>query len=587
MLCRTSISLLLVASSSASVQCQSDDLSEAELQSVVSSSLRIFLEDYAQRDLGPRGILREESRLQPRYVRKAVRGGFVSERDLGRLTHLDVLQKLVFYGEQHPSVEVADVLLDLAAVGVEGDFLDRQSRELREIGHWALMRVPDQSVWFLILRAAAGERVLLLDEPREDARRRRAQLGRGGADEAVSVGPARRVAALRLLGQRGLPVFRSTLEASLLDPDPRVRLAAAESMRPPWKVSAVRRVADAARNERHPVVSQAMVRLLYAMVKRPPRALTGAQREEVVASAMTLFGKAGWRTDMDLVDLVEAFPSKAAIPDLIEALDLDRRTDQLVAAVNRRASPLLRQRAGSLLRSMTGALVPIEDAQAWRDFWAAEQDNIQVPAPLREADPSGTRVEFFGVPVTGASIAFLIDTSGSMENPPAGTGPATGLRRVRRARTRLGVAKEQLVMATQAMDKASQFYLLTFADSARTWTVKPLRPGPRVTRGLTGLLSRLNAFGGTNLYAGLFAALEMEGRTFGDAALPKIDELFVLSDGEPTSGPARDADTLCELVAEANKYAKVRINAVFTGVGDGGALLKRLAEENGGVYVQR
>ena len=126
MLCRTSISLLLVASLSASVQGQSDDLSEEELQRVVSSSLRIFLEDYGQRDLGPRGILREESRLQPRYVRKAVRGGFVSERDLGRLTHLDVLQKLVFYGEQHPSVEVADVLLDLAAVGIEGDFLDRQ-----------------------------------------------------------------------------------------------------------------------------------------------------------------------------------------------------------------------------------------------------------------------------------------------------------------------------------------------------------------------------------------------------------------------------------------------------------------------------
>ena len=174
-----------------------------------------------------------------------------------------------------------------------------------------------------------------------------------------------------------------------------------------------------------------------------------------------------------------------------------------------------------------------------------------------------------------------------MENPPAGIGPSTGRRRVRRARTRLGAAKEQLVMATQAMDEASQFYLLTFADSARTWTVKPLRPGPRVTRGLTGLLSRLNAFGGTNLYAGLFTALEMEGRTFGDGALPKIDELFVLSDGEPTSGPARDADTLCELVAEANKYAKVRINAVFTGDGGGGALLKRLAKENGGVYVQR
>ncbi|MGC6488296.1 MAG: VWA domain-containing protein, partial [Planctomycetota bacterium] len=389
----------------------------------------------------------------------------------------------------------------------------------------------------------------------------------------------------RLLGQRGLPVARSTLEAALVDGDPRVRLAAAEAMRPPWKERTVQRVAAALRDERHPVVSQALVQLLTTMVKRPPARMSRAARAELVAGAFELFGKAGWRTDMDLVDLVEQFPSKAAVPFLIEALDLERPADELVAAVNERASPLLRQRAGSLLRAMTGALVPVEDAQAWRAFWAAEADNIEVPEQLRAAAPEATRVAFFGVPVTGTSIAFLIDTSGSMQDPPGTEGPVTGPRRVRRARTRLAAAKEQLTLATQAMEEGSQFFLLTFADDARTWTKQPMRPGRDVTRGLTGLLSRLNAHGGTNLYAGLVAALEIEGRSFGAAELPKIDELFVLSDGQPTTGPARDADTLCELVREANKYAKIRINAVFTGVGPGGDLLQRLASENGGVFV--
>jgi len=583
MLVRTALSLCLLACASTPARGQSDKLPEETLQRCAAASIRQFVDDYEQGRLGPRGGLHGEARLQPRYVREARRGGFVSSKDIGRLTHLDLLQKIVYYAEKHPSVELADVLLDLAAVGVEGSFLDRTSFELREIAHWTLMRVEDQSAWFLILRAAAGERVPVLDEVREAARRRR----QGGADEAVSVGPARRVAALRLLGQRGLPVFRSTLEGALVDPDPRVRLAAAESIRPPWKVKTIQKVAQTLRNERHPVVSQALVRLLFLMVKRPPSDLSREVRDEVVAGAFSLFGKAGWRTDMDLVDLVEAYPSKAAIPHLIEALDLDRPVDELVAAVNQRASPLLRQRAGSVLRAMTGALVPIEDAQAWREFWVAEKDNIQVPDRLTKADPDGTRVEFFGVPVTGTSIAFLIDTSGSMDAAPATDGPITGYRRVRRASTRLGAAKEQLTLATQAMDEASQFFLLTFADEARTWTRTPMKPGRKVTRGLTGLLSRLNARGGTNLYAGLVTALEMEGRNYGDAALPKIDELFVLSDGRPTSGPARDAATLCEMVREANKYAKVRINTVFTGTGDGGDLLRQLAEENGGVFVQR
>ncbi len=584
MFARTDLHLFIAACVVASAAAQSQTMSEQQLQQLVASSSRQWLTEYEAGRLSPRGLLREEARLQPDYVRSAARGGFIAERDPGRLTHLDVLQKMLFYGEKHPNEAIGEVLLDLAATGVDGAFLDREAFELREIGHWALMRMEDRGVWFVVLRAAAGERVPVLDEPRQQAAQRRA---RHGADEAVSEGPARRVAALRLLGQRGLPVFRSTLEAALVDQDPRVRLAAAEAITPPWSPGTIQRVAQATRDERHPVVSQALVRLLSLMVKRPPKELGDTMRDELVASAFTLFGKAGWRTDMDLVDLVEARPSKEAIPYLIDALDLERSPDALVAAVNKRASPLLRQRAGGLLRRITGALVPLEDAAAWRAFWAKEKDNITVPDRLPAPDPFGTRVEFFGVPVTGASIAFLIDTSGSMDAAPGTEGPTTGLRRSRRARTRLEAAKEQLTLATQVMEEGSQFFRMTFADEAKTWTRAPLRPGKDVIRRLTGLLSRLNARGGTNLYAGLVAALEIEGRRFGDAELPKIDELFVLSDGQPTGGEVRDADTICELVRSANKYAKVRINTVFTGTGDGSALLRRLAEENDGVFVQR
>jgi hypothetical protein len=49
----------------------------------------------------------------------------------------------------------------------------------------------------------------------------------------------------------------------------------------------------------------------------------------------------------------------------------------------------------------------------------------------------------------------------------------------------------------------------------------------------------------------------------------------------------QDAETLLQLVREANKYAHVRINAVFTGTGKGADLLRQLAEQNDGVFVQR
>jgi hypothetical protein len=568
----------LVALSPHLVGQQNPGGSEEEVQQHVAAAIQQWIDDFAAGRLGPHGALRTNAQLQPRYMRHARRADMLTDGDMDRLTHLDALQKLVFFAEKHPSTALGEAVLSVASVGLDGSFLDRDAFELREIGHWTLMRMEDQGIWFQMLRAAAGERIPVFDELRP----------RQSSEEELSVGPARRVAALRLLGQRGLPVFRSTLEGALIDQDPRVRLAASESIQAPWNVRTVERVGMALQRERHPVVSQALVRLLFQMLKRPPKDMTAVAKQAVIAGAFAQLGQAGWRTDMDLMDLVEAFPHKSAIPKLIEALDLTIKSpDALVSAVNKQASPLLRQRAGGILRAMTGALVPIEDPQAWRVFWGREQDKIVVPEQLRKPDPEGTRVKFFGVPVTGASIAFLIDTSGSMDSAPANKGPVTGLRRTRAAVTRLDAAKEQLVLAAQAMAPESQYYLMTFADKARTWTREPIHPDRRSTRSLTGLLSRLNAHGGTNLYAGLIAALEIEGRTYGDKALPKIDELFLLSDGDPTAGEVRDTDTICELVRQANRYAKVRINAVFTGTGKGAALLQRLAEENGGVFVQR
>jgi Mg-chelatase subunit ChlD len=189
------------------------------------------------------------------------------------------------------------------------------------------------------------------------------------------------------------------------------------------------------------------------------------------------------------------------------------------------------------------------------------------------------------VPVTGGAIAFLVDTSGSMEDAPAGT--VAGGRRTGRQLTRLRAAKEQILLAAQAMPPESTFSVLTFATKAHRWTAVPIKPTPSSLRSLTELLSRLQPHGGTNLHDGLVAALQLDQQRYGEPVAAQIDELFVLSDGQPTAGEVQDTDTLLAVVREANKYAKVRIHTVFTGTGEGAELLRRLAAENGGVFVQR
>ncbi|MBL9078805.1 MAG: VWA domain-containing protein [Planctomycetes bacterium] len=546
-----------------------------EVSRLAAQALRAWVDDYERGRLAPHGVLRSGVGLQPSYVAYARRGGFVEERDHDRLNHLDVLQKVLVHAEHHPSADVADALLALAATGLEAAFLDHEALQLRDLGWHALLRSDHRGGWFVILRAAAGGRVPLVGDDSEDP-------GRDG----LAVGPARRVAALRLLGQRALPVFRSTIEAALTDPDPRVRLGAVEALDLQRRKESLPRVVQVLESERHPVVAQALVRLLLALLRAEPGPDADV-RAAALQVALRRIGQAGWRTDMELLDLVEAFPSKAVLPAVLDALELaDRPPDKLVAAVNEQASPLLRQRAAGLLRAMTGALLPDDDPAAWRSFWQAERDRIVVPERLVQDRPEATRAQFFGVPVTGRHIVFVIDTSGSMDELAAGT---EGERERRRGgeRTRLRAAKEQLAAAVQAMPDESTFEVVTFAGEAKRWTGAAVRSGSRSLRSLTELTSRWRAHGGTNLYAALAEALGFERQRWADPGTGKVDEVFVLSDGEPTAGPVQDGDELLRLCTEANKYARIRIHAVFTGSGPGGELLRRLAEQNGGVFVQR
>lgn len=546
---------------------------EAKARAAVAGALAAWVADYEADRLGVRGVVRSDTGLQPRYVSLARTAGVLGSADFGRLNHLDALQKMLFFAENNPDEAVGDALLQLAGVGLEKSLIERDPAMLRDLGHWTLMRIEHQGVWFLLMRAAAGERLPLLTQ---------------GRDEDEPVDPARRVAALKLLGMKARPVFRSTIEGALTDADPRVRLAAVEALdfqrRPESLPVLVRMVAT----ERHPVVSQAVVRALRVVLASAGAELPDGERDLAVRSALRQLGSCGWRTDMDLVALVEEYPVRAAVPAMISILERSGdATDPLVALVNRRASPLLRDKAYGVLRGLTGAILPAEDTTAWREFWEREKDRIQVPRVLPQfRDQGNTRSTFFGIPVTGREIAFVIDTSGSMDQAVGGT-ESSGGRRSARQPTRLSLAKEQLLLAVQSMEPESRYHLLTFAGDARVWSRKAVPPTVHSTRSLTELLSRLSADGGTNVYEGLVHAMQLDELRFGEQGERGVDELFLLSDGEPTTGQITDTEQLLAMVRDANKYLKVRINTVFAGSGKGAEFLRKLAEENGGVFVQR
>lgn len=558
--------LLVVCCAALPLRAQQTPASSQQLDAA-AAALRSWAADFDRERLVSTGLLRRGAGLQPAYVQKAQKAAVLGDGDLERLTHFDALQKLLFLAESHPCSDLADAVLDVAACGYDKSLVDRQAELVRDAGHWSLMRMDHQSVWFLLMRAAAGNQLQFLS----------------GGRVAEGKDFARQVAAVKLLGQKGLPVFRAVLEGALASADARVRLAAAEAFEYQRRPEALAMLTRALGSERHPVVTQALVRALSATLRVAGNRVTPDDAARAMRTALHLLGQSGWRTDMELLKLVEQYPSRAAVPALIELLRTGGSgSDPLVSMVNEHASPLLRDKAGELLRAMTGAIIPLDQPQQWVEFWGREQERIVVPAKLkRPQDGGATAVKgFYGIPVRGREVAFLIDTSGSMSDPGGGQGEEGDL-------SRLDAAKLQLLLAVQSMDPQSRYHLLTFAGEAQMWSKKAVPPTPESLRSLAELLGHFRADGGTNVYAALADALALPQLRFGEQGGTDIDELFVLSDGEPTAGELKDPERILAAIRAANRYLHVRINTVYTGAGKGAGFLQQLAEQNDGVFVQR
>ena len=72
----------------------------------------------------------------------------------------------------------------------------------------------------------------------------------------------------------------------------------------------------------------------------------------------------------------------------------------------------------------------------------------------------------------------------------------------------------------------------------------------------------LEAEGATNTWGGLSEALRVRRQFANRLDGHEADELFLLSDGIPTAGEVKDAQLILDLVAEVNRFARLRIHTV-------------------------
>jgi hypothetical protein len=283
---------------------------------------------------------------------------------------------------------------------------------------------------------------------------------------------------------------------------------------------------------------------------------------------------------------VPVFVERLAHPDwttrmlALQSLEKLRDRDSvgaIIARMPKESGRMLLEFAGTLFR-LTGE--PHDDnAVVWKRWWddGGKDAPLITPEDLEKkiADREKKRLQqttsaprFFGVKIESHDVAFVVDVSGSMaeqlETTKIDGKPAT----------RLEVVKQELVKALRGLDASALFNLITFSSGVTKWKEGVVALSDKTRAEAIDYVGHLGSRGGTNIYNALQAA-------FAD---PKVDTIFLLTDGEPSQGGVTDLQLIREHVARLNETRRVRIHCI--GVGGDFPLLEWLAQDAGGTYVK-
>lgn len=203
------------------------------------------------------------------------------------------------------------------------------------------------------------------------------------------------------------------------------------------------------------------------------------------------------------------------------------------------------------------------DAAAWAKWWAENQATWKYPprparAPLRSVALNGGGT-YYGIPIYGQQIVFVLDTSGSMNNQ------------------RLPAAKRELIKAISNLRESVQFAIVVFNTDVKTWQKHLVYATPANKRAASSYIESQNARGTTASYDALETAFGF-----------KAEAIYFLTDGAPHGGKISVPQDIVSAITKGNRVRRESIYTIGIAPGPPGnlfdAFLKSLADENQGIY---
>ena len=242
---------------------------------------------------------------------------------------------------------------------------------------------------------------------------------------------------------------------------------------------------------------------------------------------------------------------------------------------------------------------------SWEAWWQSKGKDAEIRGisrdefdQIREESRNNTTGTYYGLRVISKFVTFIVDISGSMEEPyevdsiklpggrkgkRGGTGVAEEDEtseggKKKEVLPKIEVARRELVRVLDGIPEGTQFNIIPFESSFTPWRPALVQMDEDVRLQSIEFVKQLNPRGMTNVFDTLASALED----------PEVNTIYFLSDGAPTMGKITEPQGILDRIRELNAERKVKIHTIGFHLDPGAAsLMRRLAEENHGDFVEK
>jgi hypothetical protein len=264
------------------------------------------------------------------------------------------------------------------------------------------------------------------------------------------------------------------------------------------------------------------------------------------------------------IDKLPTYPSQfGPRRALVQALIRIRRHDAVTALIQKLPGVQGEVRA-DILKHLTHLRGDrLEGDEAWREWWEGARETFQFPAadqqPAAAPVVANKVATYYGIPLYGARIVFVLDTSSSMKG------------------TRIVAAQRELAKAIGELPESAQFNILVFNTVVVPWQGQLVPSSKENKQRATQFVLGQLLGSKTASYDALEAALSFD-----------TESIYFVTDGAPTAGKLTRPDEIVVAAKRLNHLRRITINSIGVGVGAEGnpfdRFLKKLAQDHFGTY---